>query len=76
MTQLMQSVIDRLQRLPESEQEQVAARIDDYLTRLKQVRAMVAEAQEDVSRGYIVPFDAEDITLRGQARLAARKTAE
>ncbi len=76
MTQVMQSVIDRLRALPEADQERVAPHILDYLKKLDILRAAVQEGLDDIKRGDVVPFDAEDIIRRGEARLAARNSAE
>ncbi len=76
MTQVMQTVIDKLQALPEDDQERVAPPILAYLAKLDTLRAMVQEGLDDIERGDVVPFDAEDIIRRGEARLAARNSAE
>ncbi len=76
MTQVMQSVIDRLRALPEADQERVAPHILDYLKKLDILRAAVQEGLDDIKRGDVVPFEAEDIIRRGEARLAARNSAE
>lgn len=73
MTKEMQATIERLRSLPETDQARVAPQINDYLTRLEHLRAMVREGLDDSARGDVVPFDAEDVIRRGAARRAARE---
>lgn len=74
MTQTMQSVIRRLESWPEPQQERFAPQIHAFLTKLEQLRELVQEGLDEVERGDVVTFDADDIIRRGEARLAARRT--
>jgi len=69
----MQSVIRRLEAMPESDQERYAPRIHDLVTKLERLRELVQEGLDDIERGDVVSFDADDIIRRGEARLAARE---
>ena len=76
MTQEMQTAIERLRALPEMEQRQLAPRINEYLSKLEGMRQLVREGLDDVERGDVLRFDAEDVIRRGEGRLARRERVE
>lgn len=68
----MQTAIERLQGLAESDQARIAPRINEYLSRLDSLRAAIREGLES---GPAVPFDADAIIQRGRSRLATAAEA-
>lgn len=73
MTQSMETAISRLRELPETDQAFLAEQINDYLTKLENVREMVREGLES---GTATPLDMNAIIEQGQQRLAdLRKNA-
>jgi len=71
MTQDLKAAIVRLQALPEEDQAYIAAQINDYLTKLENLREMVREGLES---GPATPLDMDAIIRRGRERLAARQS--
>lgn len=63
----------KLNSLPEDKRERWAALLLDRLERLESLREEIREGDEDIERGDVAPFDAEDIIRRGEARYAARQ---
>lgn len=76
MTETMQSVIRRLESIPEQDQDKFAPRIHDFVTKLERLRELVQEGLNDIENGDVLPFDADDIIRRGEARLAKRQTVQ
>ncbi|MEM1269486.1 MAG: hypothetical protein AAGI08_05485 [Bacteroidota bacterium] len=69
----METAISRLRELPETDQAFLAEQINDYLTKLENVREMVREGLES---GTATPLDMNAIIEQGQQRLAdLRKNA-
>ena len=68
MTPVLQATIERLQALPDADQQHIASQINAYLTRLEHLRELV---QEGLESGRATPLDMDDIIRRGEARLAA-----
>jgi len=72
MTQEMQTAVERLQRLPETDQVRIGDQINAYLNKLENVRQMVKEGLES---GPPTILDTDDIIRRGHERLAEIKQA-
>jgi Arc/MetJ-type ribon-helix-helix transcriptional regulator len=58
LTPEMQAAIERLHALPEADQERLAPQINDYLTRLEELREAIREGEES---GPAVPLDLDAI---------------
>ena len=70
MTQVMQAAIERLQALPDTDQEDIAARILAYLARLEDLRAAM---QDGLDSGPATPWDKDDFLKQAHARLDEQK---
>ena len=62
----------KLNSLPEERRERWAGLLLERLEHLDALRDEIRKGDEDIERGDVVPFDAEDIIRRGEARYAAR----
>ncbi len=69
----VEALTRKLQSLPEEKREHWAALLLDRLERLEALREEIRKGDEEIERGEVVPFDAEDIIRRGQERLAAKQ---
>ena len=62
----------KLSSYPEDKRERWAAMLLERLERLDTLREKIRKGDEDIERGDVVLFDAEDIFRRGEARYAAK----
>ena len=69
----VEALTRKLQSLPKEKREQWAALLLDRLEKLEALREEIRKGDEEIERGDVVPFDAEDIIRRGKERLAARE---
>lgn len=70
MSRTMQDAIERLRALPESAQEEIAPRLNDYLTRLEELRALV---QEGIDSGPAETLDMDVIKREARAEWLEHK---
>lgn len=70
MSRTMQDAIERLRALPESAQEEIAPRLNDYLTRLEELRALV---QEGIDSGPAETLDMDAIKREARAEWLEHK---
>lgn len=72
MTRAMQDAIERLKSLPDAAQDEIAPRLNDYLTRLEELRALI---QEGLDSGPAEPLDIEAIKQEARAEWQAGQRA-
>jgi Arc/MetJ-type ribon-helix-helix transcriptional regulator len=68
----MQDAIERLKSLPDAAQDEIAPRLNDYLTRLEELRALI---QEGLDSGPAEPLDIEAIKQEARAEWQAGQRA-
>lgn len=69
MTRTMHDAIERLKALPDDAQNEIAPRLNDYLTGLEELRALI---QEGLDSGPGRPAD--EVFARLEARYEGRQT--
>ena len=73
MTQVLQATIERLKALPNADQEHIASQINDYLTKLEELRKAVQKGLDELDGGLGTPLNMDEIIQRGQERLQEMK---
>jgi hypothetical protein len=72
MTDLLQRAADALAQMPEDMQERAVAFLEEQAEKLRVLRALVKEGQDDVEAGRVSPFDMNEIRALAKEMAAQR----
>jgi hypothetical protein len=70
MARALKDAMERIADLPESDQEEIARELNEYMNRLKSLRADLDEGIKSLKGGKGKTLDVEDVIARARRRNA------